>query len=468
MLSFLKKWYIFILLVCVAILGLWRLETSPGFWFDEGIIAGLGRSLVYDGVYGTKIAPGEFYTPNFWITTSYTVTLPIALSLKLFGLGIWQARLIPLLYFLGFIAVAYRVTLRLFGFKYAIWATLLLATFLPLYGNGRAVLGETPGIFWLLCGVLLYTQFESRKKSSLLFFSSFCWGLAVATKPFYALLVPGYIFILYSAYKSYGITIKQSVYALIYFAMPLLVWFYFAMGLAALIDLRGTFSYFLNSYAADEFQPAILQNLRRFFTEATPIHFFIASVTVFIVLLSKKRRELSVSKAIIALFIFIALGFLWYLKTPGWYRYFFSIHLIALLLFPRALYILLPRLAPLALSALVGVQVIYLFSHYNRFYSNEPTEVKNYLGERMDDTTVVFVASRPEIAFLLERGRIYQRVFISSRLAVGRDIVLQKEADYIVAGRDDGRFIGEHQEVLSRAYSIDAEIGHYRIYRLNH
>lgn len=460
-----KRWYIYALLICVGVLGLWHLQTSPGFWFDEGIIAGLSKSLVYDGVYGTKVAPNEFYTPNFWITTSYTVTLPIALSLKLFGLGIWQARLIPLLYLLGCITIAYHVASRLFGFKHAVWATLLLATFLPLYGNGRAVLGETPGIFWLLSGVWFYIQFESKKKVSSLFLSSLCWGLVVATKPFYALFVPGYVFLLHSAYKTYHVALKYVFYSLIFFTIPLFAWFYFALGWAALMDIRGVLSYFFNSYATDEFQPAILQNLRRFVSEATPIHFLIAALTAAIVLLSKKRKELDVSKTVVALFIFVALGFVWYLKTPGWYRYFFSIHLVVLLLFPRALYTLAPRFAPWVLAALLGVQSVYLVSNYNRFYSNEPMEVSNYLEERVNDTTTIFVASRPEVAFLLDHGKIYQRIFISKRLAVGQDIALQKEADYIVAGRDDEQFVNVHKEVLSSTYSIDTEIGHYLIYK---
>ena len=101
-----EKIILTIVFLGVLFLATYKLTESPPTWMDEGLIIQPVKNLVESGVYEVQIAPDHFVSPSF-ISTSYPVTFPIALSFKLFGVGLLQARAVMVLYILLFISVVF-------------------------------------------------------------------------------------------------------------------------------------------------------------------------------------------------------------------------------------------------------------------------------------------------------------------------------------------------------------------------
>lgn len=454
-----------ILLVIAAAIALGNFTSNPGFWFDEGIIAGVSKSLVEDGIYGTKIAPDNFETQNFWITTNYPVTLPLAVVLKIFGIGVWQARLVPFVYLILFIAVVYLLIKRLYGDSSAFWSTLLLITFAPLYGNGKAVLGEVPGLFWYIFSLFLFANFADTKKIYILFFSVLSAGLAITTKPFYALLIPGLAFLFIKSVKNKYIHGKEVALTIFALCVPFVLWLVLTIGWTGISNLTETISYFTNSYAADSFIPTVRTNIWRFFSESTPLHFlFLSSIIILAAWRSRRAGTLTadIAKAIL---LFGLLAWLWYLKTPGWYRYFFSIHLLAIVFFVPALRFLFGRLSKVILLLLFLVQASHLLLNYNTFSSRHAINAANFLNINVPAEASILVVSHPEVTYLLKHKNVSQFIYINKRLSIGTDYIVNKNLDYIITADSETDFLNKNAEILESSYYNENIFGHYIFFK---
>lgn len=453
--AMLQKYFWVLLVAFVLAIGLYNFQTTPGFWFDEGIIAQAAKNIAFEGIYGIQTAPNIFYKNNFWITTGYPLVFPVAFFLKIFGTSVWAARIAPFLYLLFFVAISYFFVKKLYGFKYAALANLLLITFPPLYGNGKVVLGEVPGLFWLVLGGFLYLLYEEKKKNRFLYAAALVWGLSVATKPYFALILPGIAFlILFLRFKRQSINYKNIILFSVFFAIPILAWFIFAFDFTSPQNFSATFSYFLNSYAAQSFEP--LKNLFRFVSESTPIHFAALGIVVFAAWFTSIKNKSEMPPITIIFLIFIILAFFWYLKTPGWYRYFFPAHIVVILFFPRALYTVSNNFMGTAVvTVLIAFQAVFMFLNYNNLYGDDVLKLKEYVGENIQKSDSIFVSSLPEAGFILDNKNFYQYIFISENLKIGKEFT-SPVPDYLITGRLDD---------IGRDYYFIREIVHYKVYR---
>jgi len=179
------------LILVATSLALWRLDAVPPLWWDEGWTLCDARSWVELGHYGCLLA-GE-PAPST-LSAAFPVVAPIALSFRLFGVGIWQARIVGVLFTAGTLAIIYYLAAKLYNRSVAI-ATLVILLLVP-YDRlhpvfmGKQVLGEMPALFFLLAG---YTLFLWTLHKSLWFLPLALgfWGLALMTKaqvlPFWTL-----------------------------------------------------------------------------------------------------------------------------------------------------------------------------------------------------------------------------------------------------------------------------------------
>src|SRR3989344_555415 len=181
-----KSWlgrYKITLLIITAIfvyMVFYGFPDSPAPWFDEGINLGIAKSLVTRGVFSLEIAPNEFIKErSLLITTNYPLLLWIALSFKIFGIGLWQAKVVMFIFLFIFAYLFYSLCAKYYGARNSLMSLALLVTFLPLYGNGKSALGEIPGLTYFLGGLLFW---ESEKKWRI-FTAGLLFGLAAATKP---------------------------------------------------------------------------------------------------------------------------------------------------------------------------------------------------------------------------------------------------------------------------------------------
>ncbi|NCC37556.1 MAG: hypothetical protein EOM24_36925, partial [Chloroflexia bacterium] len=146
--------YLLLTLVLLA-LGLWNL-AGPPMWWDEGWTLSVARHWVELDHYG-RLRDGELARGG--LEASFVVTVPVGVSMKLFGVGLWQGRLFGVLCAVGVILLLAALANRLFDQQIA-WATVFAALLLTMHPQihpllqGRQVLAEMPMMFALLAGYL--------------------------------------------------------------------------------------------------------------------------------------------------------------------------------------------------------------------------------------------------------------------------------------------------------------------------
>jgi 4-amino-4-deoxy-L-arabinose transferase-like glycosyltransferase len=156
----LERAWLAALIALALFLAVVNLPYAPRTWFDEGSHLHVPKTIVQHGVYADISSEGyRYYGPT--IGVGPTVMLPIALVFKLFGVGLLQGRLVIVAYLLIALAAFYALARRMHGSLAGLLAlTLLLASrtfsYEGLVEYGRQVVGEVPGVAFLLLGTLAW------------------------------------------------------------------------------------------------------------------------------------------------------------------------------------------------------------------------------------------------------------------------------------------------------------------------
>jgi 4-amino-4-deoxy-L-arabinose transferase-like glycosyltransferase len=188
----------------VSFLALYRLGQFPVTWFDEGSHLHVPKALVTYGVYADYSSEGFRY---FGATTGVgpTVMLPVAAAFRLFGIGLVQARLVIVAYMLATLAAFFWLAKRVGGMRVAWVATALLVATrgAPIIEYGREVLGEVPGLFFLVAGLSVWFGNWERASWKRLSLVGLLFGLAVVTKQQYLLFIAPMLGIAWLADRAY-------------------------------------------------------------------------------------------------------------------------------------------------------------------------------------------------------------------------------------------------------------------------
>jgi 4-amino-4-deoxy-L-arabinose transferase-like glycosyltransferase len=182
--SLLKIW---IILAAVALPGLLiRLPSNPMPWFDEGINTNTAMTLASHGVYGTASSDGynRFDTS---ITSGPPLILPMAAVFKVFGPGMFQARIVSTFYALLALGMVVLTVARWWGQLTALLTTFILVSFPSIAGIGftslaRQAMGETASLAYFMVGVLLWMAAIERDENWRRIASGGMFGLAVLAK----------------------------------------------------------------------------------------------------------------------------------------------------------------------------------------------------------------------------------------------------------------------------------------------
>lgn len=166
----------------IAAAGLWNL-AGPGMWWDEGWTLSVARTWAERGFYG-RVQDGQLAPPG--LEAAISVTGPVALSFKLFGVGLWQGRVVGIVFLLLALSMLYLLAVRVFNRRVAI-AALALLFLTPMHPQlhpllmARQVLAETPMFAYLLLGYLCLL-FGLERSRWWLALAAFCWGVGLMTK----------------------------------------------------------------------------------------------------------------------------------------------------------------------------------------------------------------------------------------------------------------------------------------------
>ena len=201
-------------LVLISILGLLsviKIESTPPLWWDEGWTMSVARNWVELGHYGLLLNGTQH---SAGLSGHFPVVASVALSFKLLGIGIWQARLPFVLFTLATSLCLILISGRIYSRNVA-WGTMFVLVFMtggliyPPLIEGRQVLGEMPSIFFFLLG-LSCLSLAMEKSKWYLVISCIVIGISAHTKAqmrpfiFLSLTLPIIIY----AIKRNGVTVR--------------------------------------------------------------------------------------------------------------------------------------------------------------------------------------------------------------------------------------------------------------------
>src|SRR5689334_19301093 len=177
-------------------LGVWNL-AGPALWWDEGWTLSVARTWVERGFYG-RLLDGQLASGG--LQAALPVTGSVALSFKLFGVGVWQGRLPGVIAMVAALALMYVLAERLYDRRVAI-GTLFVLLCMSIHPQlhplimGRQVIGEMHMFCFLLAGYMCLLL-ALRRSPWWMTPAAISWGLALTTKaqvlPFWlvAMVVP--------------------------------------------------------------------------------------------------------------------------------------------------------------------------------------------------------------------------------------------------------------------------------------
>ncbi len=432
-----EKFFLLALLLISLFFATYKLSESPPFWYDEGIYDQVAINLAKFEIQGIQVAPNEFVSADI-ITGGFTFLYPISWSFKYFGVGVLQARAVMVAFLILLVFTSYFLANNLFKYKTAALTALSIATFPIIYGNGKNVLGEVPGLFFLMLFLFFVNKIErGGRRISDYALAGLAGGLCVATKPLFLVLLPaiaaGFIF----KRKKINFDWQSALIALLFFLSPIILWL--QTQFQSVNALFGVLGYYSNPYGLSNLWEVIISNFQRFFTELNPIYFFILFITwaVAIGVRIKKKREISLTEIIS--FFFSLLVLLAYLRTFGWYRYFFPANLMALFYFPASLGIIAEYMKnkfawvksskPIKLLPILIVCLLIAFHFYQLgfnswvadHYHNKKTEKLITYFENFNSAKSIFIYNVPEIAIFLPTDNYYQYLELTKSLFIGRE-----------------------------------------------
>ena len=422
-----KKILVLLPIILIALfISTFKLTESPRTWYDDGLFMQIARNVAHFNSFGVQSAPGEINRSiATYVTTGYPVTYPIGLIFKLAGVGLLQARIVMVIFLMFLVVVSFVLISRLFGYKRAVISAILLASFAPLYGNGKIVLGEVPGLFFLILLLWSLNRWETSKKvdrrSSI--FIGLAAGLTVVTKPIFILLVPAVLVAVSLKRKTVPLNTASILYVLASFLIPAGLFFVTYFGKDD--SLLKVLAFYGNNYSAQlaDIKNAIFNNSLKAFKEATPAYFMSMMFFWLAFAWLRIRQEKAITLAESTAIMFsILIGLAW-LKTPGWYRYFFPGHVLALLFFPVSFLDIskfvnrqflknkLPAFLPLAgLVAIIAVQFYQVgFSSWvaSDYHSTRSKELAEYFRDFKKEKSV-FVYEAAETVTFLPSDNYYQ------------------------------------------------------------
>src|SRR3989338_6647 len=411
------------LLGVIAFFSLYRLTESPPGVYDEGIYIQTAAYFAETGALGFQLAPDET-APAAYVTAGYPFLFPLALVFKLFGVGVLEARLLMVFFILSLALIRYLLVRRLFGDYCALWTLAVLAVFPPLYGNGKSVLGELPGMLYFSLFLLFL---ESAKRSSThrtLFavLSAASAGLAGATQPAFLILLQALLLALISKWSSGRTYRRELLLGAAAFGIPIALWFFTQFSGAD--SLKSILAFYSNPYEVADIGTKVIGNVLRLFGDITPLFLAGTMIVWFASLWVRYRRRERIGVEEMLSVIFVSLSIAAYLRTGGWYRYLFPYQVIALYFTPYALVVLtdaLRRRFPISLfrkglvlsvSGVVlfvfGVYLLLFNSWVADAYRSEKTAFwQNYVAEAPAEH-VFFFYDTPEVALFAEGRPYYQ------------------------------------------------------------
>lgn len=432
-----EKFFLLTLLIICLFFSTYKLTESPGIWSDEGVFTQAALNLAAFNKLGLQVEPGEITSAEY-LTAGYPFIYPISFVFKLFGAGVLQARMVMVIFILALVFTSHFLIKRMFGFPLAVLSSLALVSFPVLYGNGKSVIGEVPGLFFSALFLFFFFKIEQSAYKNKLYYilAGLALGLTVSTKPIYLIILPSVLIAVFFFRKRIQFYPKLILTSLTSFLIPIIVWLITQFSKGS--SIANVFNFYANPHGVSDLSQTVISNLARFFTEMTPIYFLLLLLMWAISVIIRTKEKKPLFTAEIIAFSFSILIWLAYLTTPGFYRYFFPALATALLFFPLALYTFLNFLNEklkwlesskvTVISSFIVLLVIIMhlyqlgFSSYAAGYyqSTRTAALKSYF-ENFDAAKTIFFYQTPEAVVFLPHHNYFQYAKLTPTVFAGKE-----------------------------------------------
>lgn len=426
--------HIFLVLVSLGIfifLSFSRLTESPPTWLDEGAIEQVAINLSDKGVYGYQTAPNHFISAGF-LTTSYPVIYPVAMSFAIGGISLFNARIVMLFFMFILCTGAYffireQANTRIKHLS-AI-SLLLLVTFAPFYGHGKNVLGEVPGIAFFIVSLFFLGLFnKSKRKEWIIFLAGIFSGFAMATKPIFLILIlPSALLSILIIYRK-AFSLKEKSLFFIGAGLPILLW------LIVHVNSGSLFAVLFSGNPDHVSTLALfLENVSRFL-KIEPFYFLCLMLVWWTSIICRKRADVAILTPEVFACLFSSLNFFSFFLTRGFYRYFFPGEVLALIFLPISLYFIFKtvsgRFPKFQADGAVYILLIFTaFQVYQTFFHSWISQSQNShragllsenLGALPSDKSL-FVYNVPEALIFLPHRNFFQYLWFAESVEYGEE-----------------------------------------------
>lgn len=456
----------------VLVAGVYKLTESPAIWYDEGLYMQTAMNLAGHGREALQIAPGTLISAS-GITVGFPLLAPVAFSFLMFGTSVLAARAVMVLFLLALALAGYVLIRRLTTPLIASLSLLLLVSSPLLYGNGKSVLGEVPGVFFFLLSLLAVHALERsqfRSKGAWVLAGMFA-GLSFATKPVFALgaiaLTLTYLILLFARKAHFDL--QGLLLGIAGFLAPALVWIATQFGPGD--SVASVLGFYSNPYEASNVGLLVLQNLLRFVTEFQPVYTLLA-VLVWGAWLALRARRALPPAAELSAFAFCVLILVAYTRLDGWYRYLFPAEVIAFLFIPPSLaglYAALSRrvslltkfswapFAAIALLALVQLSQVAHGSYVASYYGSHRTRDLQEALAQLPEGATLFFYDVPELVVFSDTHPYYQYVEPHPKQHFGTGSLEAGEAAYVITSTS----MYERRPEAFTAYKKEGTVNRY-------
>jgi hypothetical protein len=470
--------------VCLAtaflfmlVFSLCHLTTEPRLWLDEAKNIEIAESFNTSGRLDMEISPGTFTgVAHLLQSTGYPVTVPLALVFKIFGFGLVQARLYMLLWMFAVVGILYIFLRNLFGNRFAVLATLLVVTFASFYDNGRPMMGEIPGFFFLLCALYFWLCRDSLWKAGVLF------GLAVVSKPSVYLLIIPALFLTFlfrkNRFKNLAVVATSMLPAALGWVFLVMDHPFLKSAWLQIID------FYANPYNAIPIAQNVWKNIASIPHTPTVLYFGIFFIFLALARIWSRKEKSIFSLLYDFVLIYSVFAFVYYLRSPGWLRYTIVAELLILSLLPHALEIILSRLYGrfanikickkniwmAVLLCIVAFQLFHLFTGAKIYFSDNEIKTADYIDKTFAGKFVAF-DNALSVAIFKERNFRYMNLADSVVPVLSKNNTFQNISplalpvlpDAVVAPKGE-IFTSAESDILVKNYEINAVMGGYIIY----
>ena len=316
-------------LIALIVVSSYKQPHWPATWIDEGFVTNGAKTLATQGLYGTMSGDAVRLIDPTLIANGPGVLLPVALAMRVAGVGMWSARGTAMLFMIVAGLMILHLASRLAG-PGAGLASLAIVLAMPREGFvylGRMAMGNVPALVYVCAGLTMWIGAVERTSLRRATVAGLLLGVAAVTKGQWSFVLPAAVVLAWAVHV--GVLRRRDTTLFVALAIgvaaPLCAWYGVRLAIqgadafaADFVELRETMQWNVLAFDPIRFAPTSLLYLARTGIAVVAV----AGVGFAATLIARRHRD--APRVVLPAAIAVA-WFAWYvIVSVGWPRYAFE------------------------------------------------------------------------------------------------------------------------------------------------